>query len=367
MSEFLFNKLINIETLKTNIKYEIKKKELLQHQIKEKKEEININKYNLSEFSLFLKKNKTKKNILLIIKELKQNNMLLSQKNKIIKKDLAFYKEKYNNFSLYLEKNIEQLKYIKTTAEEQNFMLENKLKEKEALIKTIKYIIFDLSLGSRNTEIIKEIDNDYYKKDESFDKITEQFFEEQRENYNQSFMAYLMKQNRIINKNKKLVNEKTLITEYIVKNIYNNNDNISNEMIIQTNVSTDDSIQDNSSILDTEEQNDIKFTDNEQYSSKKLLISNNNNNKNILVPPLDLRLINYNKQNNLSYREKSLSRNFNFFLSDDTMQNENLIEEDINKIKNIIRQLKKRNKNLEIKIKKYEDKIGKIALNLYSK
>ena len=366
MSEFLFNKLINIETLKTNMKYEIKKNELLHRQIKEKNEEININKYNLSEFSFLLKKNKTKKIISMIIKELKQNNMFLSQKNKLIKKDLSFYKEKYNNISLYLEKNIEQLKYIKTIAEEQNFMLENKLKEKEALIRDIKYIICDLSLGSRNTEIIKEIDSDYYKKEGGFNKITEQYFEEQRENYNQSFMTYLMKQNRIINKKKKLINEKTLMSEYILKNNYNDNNNISNEMIIQTNISTDDSIQDDSSILDTEEQIDIEFEDKE-HSSKKLLILNNNNNKKIIIPPLDLRLINYNKEDNLSFKENSLSRNFNFYLSDDTMQNENLIEENINKIKNIIKGLKKQNKNLEIKFKKYEDKIGKIALNLYSK
>ena len=82
---------------------------------------------------------------------------------------------------------------------------------------------------------------------------------------------------------------------------------------------------------------------------------------------MDLRLINFNKQNNLSYKEKSLSRKIMFELSDDKVQDEKTIEENIEKLKRQIKYFKRKNKILENKCKKYENKISKFSLILYSK
>ena len=280
---------------------------------------------------------------------------------------------------------MEQFRYIKTTAEEQNFILENKIEEKNSLIKYIKNIINFLSIGIPKVELIEEIDEEYYKREGGFEKETAEILDENRELYNEYFVINLMKQNRIINSNKNLEYTKKILTEFLLKyknkvkhnNIYDND-----EMVIQTNanVSTEDSFSSDSLILDTEEQMDIEFPSND-FSSKKDLGLNNDNNsnsnnndnnnnkkeKNIIVPPLDLRLINFNSTHNgLSSREKSLSRKF-FKSNEDKKPNERSLEENIGKIKEMIKNLKKKNKILENKCKKYEDNISKIALMLYSK
>ena len=71
-------------------------------------------------------------------------------------------------------------------------------------------------------------------------------------------------------------------------------------------------------------------------------------------------------KNDFSYKEKSLSRKI-FKLSDDKIQNERTVEENIDKLKEMIKYLKKKNKIMENKCRQYEDKISKIALSLYSK
>ena len=93
----------------------------------------------------------------------------------------------------------------------------------------------------------------------------------------------------------------------------------------------------------------------------------NKEKKKIIIPKLDLRLINFNMRNISSYQEKSLSRNFIFELSDDKKKNQDIIEENIDKLKELIKDLKKKNKNLKNKCKKYENKIGKLAPILYTK
>ena len=121
--------------------------------------------------------------------------------------------------------------------------------------------------------------------------------------------------------------------------------------------------------MDTDEQFDIEFSRKDIFSEQKNIKSKNDNNKNnnITIPPLDLRLINFNNQNDLSYKEKSLSRNLMFELSDDKIQDEKTIEENIEKLKRLIKYFKKKNKILERKIKKYEKKISKFSLILSSK
>ena len=349
MEDNSMNKINKIESVVANMKIEIKKNKNLHKLIKEKKAEININKYNISELSILLKNKKNRKNKSIIKEELKQNNINIQKEN------------------------MEQLKYIKTTAEEQNFILENKIQEKINLIKVIKSILCQLSLGIfRQFEMIQELDNDHYKKEGGFEKETEKIMEEDAELWNQCLIVNLMKQNRIINENKQLEKEKKILSEFItkIKNKENNDkkNNLyeNNEMIIQTNLSTDDSISTDSLILDTEEQMDIEFTSKDYLSQKDNVISNNNKKeKNIVIPPLDLRLINFNMQNDFSYKEKSLSRKI-FKLSDDKDQN-GTVEENIDKLKEMKKYLKKSNKIMKNKCQKYEDKISKIALSLYSK
>ena len=375
MEDISMNKLNKIESIIANMKIEIIKNKNLHKLIKTKKEEINLNKYNISELSIFLKKQKNKINKSIIKEELKQNNINILKKNELIKKKIESFKNKYNEISNLLQENMEQLKYIKTTAEEQNFILENKIKEKVNLIKVIKGILCQLSLGIfRQFEYIQEIDNDYYKKEGGFEKETEKIMDEDVEIWNQCFIVNLMKQNKIINENKKLEKEKNILSEFItkIKNKRNDNKNNNiyenNEMVIQTNISTDDSVSTDSLILDTEEQMDIEFTNKDYSSHKDIDINHNKENKekNIIIPPLDLRLINFNMKNDFSYKEKSLSRKI-FKLSDDKIQNERTVEENIDKLKEMIKYLKKKNKIMENKCRQYEDKISKIALSLYSK
>ena len=375
MEDISMNKLNKIESIIANMKIEIIKNKNLHKLIKTKKEEINLNKYNISELSIFLKKQKNKINKSIIKEELKQNNINILKKNELIKKKIESFKNKYNEISNLLQENMEQLKYIKTTAEEQNFILENKIKEKVNLIKVIKGILCQLSLGIfRQFEYIQEIDNDYYKKEGGFEKETEKIMDEDVEIWNQCFIVNLMKQNKIINENKKLEKEKNILSEFItkIKNKRNDNKNNNiyenNEMVIQTNISTDDSVSTDSLILDTEEQMDIEFTNKDYSSHKDIDINHNKENKekNIIIPPLDLRLINFNMQNDFSYKEKSLSRKI-FKLSDDKIQNERTVEENIDKLKEMIKYLKKKNKTMENQCRQYEDKISKIALSLYSK
>ena len=369
------NKLNKIESVVANMKIEIIKNKILHKLIKEKKEEININKYNISELSILLKNKKNRKNKSIIKEELKQNNINIQKKNELIKKEIESYKNKYNEITNLLKENMEQLKYIKTTAEEQNFILENKIQEKINLIKVIKSILCQLSLGIfRQFEMIQELDNDHYKKEGGFEKETEKIMDEDAELWNQCFVVNLMKQNRIINENKQLEKEKNILSEFITKiknkekNDKNNNRYENNEMMIQTNISTDDSISTDSLILDTEEQMDIEFTSKDYLSQKDNVISNNKEKKekNLIIPPLDLRLINFNMQNDFSYKEKSLSRKI-FKLSDDKDQNKMTVEENIDKLKEMKKYLKKSNKIMKNKCQKYEDKISKIALSLYSK
>ena len=374
MDELPMNKMNKALSCKFKMKIELMRNKILRELIKAKQEEINMNKYNLSELSILLKKKKNKINTSIIKEELNKINIETLKNNQLFQKQIELYKNKYNDISSLLEKKTEQFKYIKITAEEQFFILENKLEEKNILIKVIKNIIFNLTLGFTKFELIQEIDDDYYKKEEGFEKKTELILNEDREMSNQYFLFYLMKQNRIINYNKKREKEINILSEFISKyknkKLNTNDSNLyeNNEMIIQTNISTDDSISNDSLLLDSEEQIDIEFTSKDFFSEQNNIeLKNNGKNKNLIVPPLDLRLINFNKQNDLSYKEKSLSRKIMFELSDDKVQDEKTIEENIEKLKRQIKYFKRKNKILENKCKKYENKISKFSLILYSK
>ena len=376
MSNSFLYKINNFEPKIFRTKFESIKKKIFLQSIKILQEEINLRKYKLSELSSFIK-NKNKKNFL-IKKDLEKENRNLLLKNEILKKEIISWREKYKNISNLSEKNIEQLKYIKITAEEQNFILDNKLKEKDSLIQNIKSIICNLTIGSRNFEMFNEIDEDYLKKEGGFEKITENILKEDRILCNHYLILDLKKQNRIIQKNKILIEEKYSLMEYLSKypnkrdEININQEKIINtsansENIVQTKVSTNESISADSLLFDTDDQIDIEFSDNEFSCHKSLGLNLNKEKKKIIIPKLDLRLINFNMRNISSYQEKSLSRNFIFELSDDKKKNQDIIEENIDKLKELIKDLKMKNKNLKNKCKKYENKIGKLAPILYTK
>ena len=92
-----------------------------------------------------------------------------------------------------------------------------KLKEKDSLIQNIKSIICNLAIGSRNFEMFNEIDEDYLKKEGGFEKITENILKEDRILCNHYLILDLKKQNRIIQKNKILIEEKSSLMEYLSK------------------------------------------------------------------------------------------------------------------------------------------------------
>ena len=149
-------------------------------------------------------------------------------------------------------------------------------------------------------------------------------------------------------------------------NVNTNNNN--NETMIQTKVSTDDSYininEENSLSLDSEEELDIEFSSTNLLSND--LIQKNSENKkdnHINIPHLDSRMINYNKSHAYAYTEKSLSGNLKFVSSDNEEDSADIIYENM---KQLIKSYKKKNKILEKKCNKYEGKIGKIALKLYS-
>jgi hypothetical protein len=242
MSNSFLYKINNFEPKIFGTKFESIKKKIFLQSIKILQEEINLRKYKLSELSSFIK-NKKKKN-LLIKKDLEKENRNLLLKNEILKKEIISWREKYKNISDLSEKNIEQLKYIKITAEEQNFILDNKLKEKDSLIQNIKSIICNLTIGSRNFEMFNEIDEDYLKKEGGFEKITENILKEDRILCNNYLILDLKKQNRIIQKNKILIEEKSSLMEYLSK-CPNKRDeiNINQEKIINTSANSENIVQ----------------------------------------------------------------------------------------------------------------------------
>ena len=352
------------------------------------KEKINSIKYHISKLS---NPNNSKKLDLIsdIVKKIGQENINIKSKNEKLKKEIFNCKKTYENISDLYKANSEQISYVKITAEEQNFILENKLKEKNNLIEAIKFNLSELNFGIKKFELIREIDSEYYNEEGGFDREVGKIIREQSILGNQYLLGNLIKENRLINNNKKLLNEKNDLEEIIknYKNYINNNNpqknpeiqteekdvniNNNNETMIQTKVSTDDSYinnnEDYSLSLDSEEELDIEFSSTNLLSSD-LIKKNpeNKSNNHINIPHLDLRMINYNKSHIYSYSEKSLSRNLKFVSSDNKDDSADIINENVKNMKNLIKSYKKKNKILQKKCDKYEGKIGKIALKLYS-
>ena len=312
-------------------------------------------------------------------------NQLTKLKEKLIKyKESLFYeikcnKEKMNINSIMLDKNTKQQLNVLDSLKNKNFILENNLKEKDSLIERLKIILCDAILNFHDVEIIKNIEPDYLANIEKNQTIIETDFLINREYYNQFLLYKLMKFNKIKNKAYKLNEKKNellnTINEYyhknnkfeniikdkpsLEKNITKDNFDISNDIIIPTNVSTNGSIlnMNDSLYFDTEEQIDIKLPENDfsSFFSSQKSLSLNTLKKNIYIPPLNIELIKNNMKNEeSSSEEKSLSRIL-----------ENDLDYKIKKMKKQIKSYKRQNDNLDKKCKKYENKIKQIALLLY--
>lgn len=347
-----------------------------------RKNHINQNKNLLTTFSSYEKKfniNFKKE----IENELLNYNKNLKQSNESLRNEINKMKEKYRNNSMLLEENNKQQQIILETLKETNFILENKLKEKEALILNINELLCDMVLDLDNIEIIKGINEDFFGNKEEAKQTIENILLLNNEYYHEYLIYKSMKYNKTKNRIYELIKKKkeleqnncnnskdNVFSENGKKNIIypkNNpinedNENSSNDIIIPTDVTTENSIfnmNDDSLYFDTDEQIDIEFPENDFsscYLSSKSLGNSSDVKKKIIVPPLDLKLIKYN----LDYRvfsigEKSLSRNI-----------ENDITTEIKKIKTKIKSYIRQNKNLEKKCQKYENKIKHIACFLYS-
>ena len=345
------------------------------------KNHINQNKILLTTLSSYEKKyninlKKTLEN------ELLNYNKNLKQSNESLKNEINKMKEKYRNNSLVLEENNKQQKIILEKLKDKNFILENKLKEKESLILIINELLYDRLLDLDNIKIIKDLNEYYFENKVKGKQIIENTLLLNNEFYNEYLLYKSKKYNKTKNRIYELIKKKKELEQYNNKNSINNvfenenkniiysknnpinvdNENTSNDIVIPTDVTTENSIfnmNDDSLYFDTEEQIDIEFPENDFsscYLSSKSL-GNSSDVKKKIVPPLDLKLINYNLNDRVfSIGEKSLSRD---------IENDDITTE-IKKIKKKIKSYIRQNKNLEKKCQKYEKKNKNIAKFLFS-
>jgi hypothetical protein len=356
---------------------EIVKNKCLTHMIKLKNNQLKKIKLFLSKFSV--QQNNPNKDKNQIEKELTENKQSLLELNKTLKNEIKNYQEEYKINCLILERNIEQERNILDTLKETNFLLENKIKEKECLIMRIRELLCNFILKMNDIELIKDIDQEYFGSLKEGEKIIEYVLFLNNEFHHEYLLYKSMKFNKEKNKILRLNEEKknllkiindyinqkpkiktkneAIIKEKIINGFNNSNENNNNI----TNDTTENIIfnMNDSLYFDTEEQINVEFPEN-NFSGCYLsptILGLNICKKKINVPPLDLKLIEYNKNFMMdSFEEKSLSRDF-----------EEDIDQKVKVIKKQIKSLMNRNKNMEIKFEKYEKKIKQMNLFIHSK
>ena len=362
-----------LSKLANKLSEEINKNKFLSQKIQFKKNQINQNKIFLSKIS----KNDSIQNIKMQIeKELLLNKKTLLELNNSLKNDIKVYQNKSKINTIILDKSTEQQRKVLETLKETNFILENMIQKKESLISRIKEIICNLLLNMDEYEILYEINSNIIgaMEEESL-KYMEYNYLINKEFYHELLMYKSIKFNKEKNKILRLTEEKNELINIIntLKNqkpknkienknkiyVENNYLNNSNEINNPTNETTENSIFDinDSLYFDTDEQMDVEFPENDfssYYLSQKSL-GLNLAKKNVVVPPLDFKLIEHKKNKEELSSGKSLSRVF-----------EDDLDYKIKKIKKKIRSMNTQNKNMDIKCHKYEKKIEQIALFLYS-
>ena len=380
--------------LANNSNKELNKNKILLEMILFYQNQINKYKQTLSKIS----KNSKVNNKINIKNILIENNQVLIDSKKSINNEIKEKQKKYNIDLQILSQNTQQLKNVLYTLQEKNFLIENKIKEKDSLISRLEELLYNFRLNIYDFDLINEIDENYLGNKNNSIKFCEKIAILNSQFYHEYLLLKSIKFNKLSNKNNNLVQEKNKLKKIIKEiknknkinenNIYDNNydDNINknNKEIIClennsnkdyssksnikiTNFSTEGSIfnENDSLYFDTEEQIDIEFPDNDfstYYLSQKNLELNLIKKK-IVVPPLDFRLIEYKKnRKGLSYDETSLSRNF----QNDSNDSQYLIIKNIKILKKKIKSINRQNENLAKKCQKYEKKIRQIALFLYT-
>ena len=341
--------------------------------------QINKTKKILSQLSSYGKK--SDKNINKEIEKYlgKTNGKLLRYKKSLLN-ELNDNKEKMKINLLILGKNTQQQAHVLDSLKNKNFILENKLKEKDSIIQRVSEILFEAQLGYNNGEIIKDLEPEYFGKEEKIEEVIENELFINQEKNNGLLLYKSMKFNKIKNKTFRLSEKKTelldAINEYhhpkdkfknikkekisLGHNTYKNNSALSNDIMIPTNITSEDSMfsMNDSLCFDTEDQIDIEFPENDfsSYFLSQKSFGFNVVKKHIKIPPLNIELIkNKIREEDSSSEEKSLSREF-----------ENDIDKKIKEMKKKIKLYTKQNNNLDLKCQKFEKKIQQLALFLYS-
>ena len=389
--ENLFSEIKNdLSDLSRKSNDEINKNKNLKQLLTFIKSQIKENKSYLSLLSLLGNKTNNNINKKDIENELIKNNKKLFESNELIKNEINVLKEKYNSSLILLNQSIKQQQNVLETIKETNFILDNKIKEKNSLIDRMKEKKYDLEFKQGNYEIIKGINNDCQEKNEEFNKAINYNLMIEREFYQEYFFYKASKFNKMKNKVYKLSKKKNELESIIKGNIHKNLEIINNisdivnynrkeeeliedkkikdkfqsddELQIPTNIATETSFfsLNDSLSFDTEEQIDVELPENDfssYYLSQKNLGFNIIKKKKLYIPKLELNQIKFNllKRNNTS-KEISLSRPL-----------ENEIKLKIKKLKNQIYSFERQNDNLEKKCEKFEKKIKEIALLVYSK
>jgi hypothetical protein len=377
IKEHKSDKKLSLSDLANITHEEIVKNKCLTHMIKLKNNQLKKSKLFLSKFSV--QQNNPNKDKKQIEKELTENKQSLLELNKTLKNEIKNYQEEYKINCLILERNIEQERNILDTLKETNFLLENKIKEKECLIMRIRELLCNFILKMNDIELIKDIDQEYFGSLKEGEKIIEYVLFLNNEFHHEYLLYKSMKFNKEKNKILRLNEEKKnllkIINDYInqkpkiktkdeakikekiingFNNSNENNNNITNDTTENIIFNMNDSLY-----FDTEEQINVEFPEN-NFSGCYLsptILGLNICKKKINVPPLDLKLIEYNKNFMMdSFEEKSLSRDF-----------EEDIDQKVKVIKKQIKSLMNRNKNMEIKFEKYEKKIKQMNLFIHSK
>jgi len=312
-----------LSKLANKLSEEINKNKFLSQKIQFKKNQINQNKLFLSK----IPKNESIQNIKMQIeKELLLNKKTLLELNNSLKNDIKVYQNKSKINTIILDKSTEQQRKALEALKETNFILENMIQKKESLISRIKEIICNLLLNIDDDEILYEISrNKLGAMEEESLKYMEYNYLINKEFYHELLMYKSIKFNKEKNKILRLTEEKNELINIIntLKNkienknkiyVENNYLNNSNEINNPTNETTENSIFDinDSLYFDTDEQMDVEFPENDfssYYLSQKSL-GLNLAKKNVVVPPLDFKLIEHKKNKEELSSGKSLSRVF---------------------------------------------------------
>ena len=315
------------------IKEKILQNKQLENQIFPLNIQISLQKQKLSKLTKINDVSKLKSEI---ITDLTSSNLYLIDVNHKLK--LTKNKLTTKNQKLLSELNIsiENLNNQLTSLKDYNFIFNNKLKYKDAMIQKLnrQYIDAEIyKLNGGNFESIYNLDKEIDLNDEKYRNYYQEYINN-FSSYQKKLMKKLRNYNKIKRKCKALGLHIKKIKDYI-KNL-----DIKTEGLYENEINYEESENTNDS---------IKETNNDEIEKEEInldLINNINNiqeNKKINVPKLDLKLINYNlyQCNNEKYEQNSRK------------YKENKVTKKIKEMKGKIKIIERKNKESEKKCQKF--------------